>query len=428
MFFIADLHIHSYYSRATSKQLNLEHINKWAQLKGVQVVATGDFTHPKWFNELQEKLEPAEHGLFSLKKEYGKNAQFEVFKSCEGPVRFILSTEISNIYKKGDKVRKVHNIILAPSFESASKIQSKLERIGNIYADGRPILGLDAKDLLEIVLDTDELACLIPAHIWTPWFSVLGSKSGFNSIEECFEDLTPHIFALETGLSSDPAMNWRLSKLDKFTLVSNSDAHSPQKLARNANIFKCDLSYPAMLEALKTGNPNLLEGTIEFFPQEGKYHYDGHRNCNVRMAPNETIANNGICPVCGNKLVLGVAYRVEMLADRKHGEKHDRALPFISLIPLPEIIAEVKNQGINTKAVNKLYYNLLSKLGSELAILRDTPLINIEKFGGPLLNEGIRRMRNGDLYISPGYDGEFGTVHIFKEEERNKFKSQFLFF
>jgi len=426
--FIADLHIHSYYSRATSKLLNLEHLHKWAQLKGIQVVATGDFTHPQWLQELRDKLEPAEEGLFKLKNEFAKQIQRDVPKSCEGAVRFILSGEISNIYKKGDKVRKVHNVVLAHSIEVAQKIQDKLEKIGNIRSDGRPILGLDVRDLLEIVLEADEQACLIPAHIWTPWFSALGSKSGFDSIEECYGDLHKHIFAVETGLSSDPPMNWRVSSLDKYTLVSNSDAHSPQKLGRESNFFKCDMSYPEMLRAMKSGDPNLFGGTLEFYPEEGKYHLDGHRKCNTRMTPEETIANNGLCPVCGRKVTLGVSYRVAMLADRKPGKTHERALPFKSLIPLPEIVGEVKGVGENTQTVRKLVDLLLSKLGPELTILQNTNLNDIQKVGGSLLAEGIRRMRTGELNIAAGYDGEFGTVKIFTNKERTQLKSQILFF
>lgn len=428
MSFIADIHIHSYYSRATSKQLNLEHLNKWAQLKGVQVVATGDFTHPAWLDELQQKLESAEEGLFRLKNEFAEQTQSEVFKACEGSVRFILSTEISNIYKKGDRVRKIHNVVLAPSFEAARQIQRKLDKIGNIKSDGRPILGLDARDLLEIILAVDDQACLIPAHIWTPWFSVLGSKSGFNSIEECYEDLNQHIFAVETGLSSDPPMNWRVSSLDKYTLVSNSDAHSPQKLAREANLFKCDLSYPAMLDAMKTGDPELFGGTIEFYPEEGKYHFDGHRKCNIRLKPEETLAHKGICPVCGKQVTLGVSYRVEELADRQLGEKHDRWLPYQSLIPLAEIIAEVKAKGVDTQVVTRQVEKLLTKLGPELTILRELSLKDIENASDSLIAEGIRRMRAGELQIAAGYDGEYGTIHLFTDEERNQLKSQIFFF
>jgi DNA helicase II / ATP-dependent DNA helicase PcrA len=425
MSFIADLHIHSYYSRATSKQLNLEHLNKWAQLKGIQVVATGDFTHPQWLTELEEKLAPAEDGLFTLKDEFKKLTQAEVFKACESPVRFILSTEISSIYKKNDKVRKVHSVVLTPSFEAARRLQTRLEKIGNIRSDGRPILGLDAKNLLEIVLETDDSACLIPAHIWTPWFSVLGSSSGFDSIQECFDDLTPYIFALETGLSSDPPMNWRLSQLDKYVLISNSDAHSPQKLARESNIFHCQLSYSAMLNALKTKDPSLFGGTIEFFPEEGKYHFDGHRKCNVRLSPEETVANNDLCPVCGKKVTLGVCYRVNVLADRLLGEKPLSALPYQSLIPLPEIVAEAKDVGPNSKAVTKIMENLLTKLGAELTILKEVPLEDIKKVGGSLLAEGVRRMRTGEVKIAAGYDGEYGVIHLFSDEERKHAQTLF---
>ncbi|MEE4311867.1 MAG: UvrD-helicase domain-containing protein [candidate division KSB1 bacterium] len=427
MTFIADLHIHSHYSRATSKQLNLEHLNKWAQLKGVQVVATGDFTHPEWLDELMEKLEPAEDGLFKLKPDFRKATQDEVFKSCENPVRFILSTEISNIYKKGEKVRKVHNVVIVPSFDAAKDIQGRLDKIGNIRSDGRPILGLDSRDLLEIVLEAGDGSALIPAHIWTPWFSAMGSKSGFDSIEECYDDLSEHIFAVETGLSSDPPMNWRVSSLDKYTLVSNSDAHSPQKLARESNIFLCDMSFPAMLDAMKTGAPEKFGGTIEFFPEEGKYHYDGHRKCEARMSPEETLAHNGKCPVCGKDVTRGVSYRIEELADRKPGEKSLRALPFESLIPLPEIIAEVMGRGPNTKGVREKYEKMLSQLGSELHILRDITLSELEKSSGSLLAEGIRRMRESDLQIDAGYDGEFGTIKIFTARERENFGTKSLF-
>ncbi len=428
MKFIADLHIHSYYSRATSKELNFEQLFKWAQLKGIQVVATGDITHPGWLEEIRTKLEPAEEGLFKLKADYAKQMQSEVPAACHGEVRFILSGEISNIYKKGDQVRKVHNVVFLPSIEAAEKFQSRLEKIGNIRSDGRPILGLDARNLLELVLESADLSFLIPAHIWTPWFSVLGSKSGFDSIEECFDDLTPHIFALETGLSSDPPMNWMLSKLDRFTLISNSDAHSPAKLGRESNLFDCDLSYPAMLEAMKSGDSEKFLGTIEFFPEEGKYHLDGHRKCNMRMSPAETIAKNGLCPVCGKKVTVGVLNRVEELADRPEGSTHKRAKPYHSLIPLTEVIAEILNVGEGAKSVAKKFEKLLQHLGSEFSILMNASLADIERLGGSLLAEGIRRMRAKEVQIAAGYDGEFGTIKLFSEEERQRYDSQALFF
>ncbi len=424
MNFIADLHIHSHYSRATSKQLNFEQLFKWAQIKGINVVGTGDITHPGWLDEIKTKLEPAEDGLFRLKNEYAKVMQQEVPKSCTADVRFLLSGEISSIYKKGDCVRKNHNVVFLPSIEVAEQFQNTLEKIGNIRSDGRPILGLDAKKLLELVLESHENSFLIPAHIWTPWFSVLGSKSGFDSIEECFEDLTPHIFALETGLSSDPPMNWRLSQLDRYTLVSNSDAHSASKLGREANLFNCELSYLGMLEAMKSGDAERFLGTIEFFPEEGKYHFDGHRKCNSRMKPAETIASKGLCPICGKKVTVGVSNRVEELADRPEGSKHENIKPFCSLIPLPEVLGEINQVGPNTKTVAKKNDVLLKKLGSEINILSNIPLNEIEKVGGTMLAEGIRRMREGEVQIAAGYDGEFGKIKLFSEQERIKFSSQ----
>ncbi|MBN1349376.1 UvrD-helicase domain-containing protein [candidate division KSB1 bacterium] len=425
---IADLHIHSYLSRATSSQLNLEHLNKWAQLKGIQIIGTGDITHPKWLAELKDKLEPAEDGLFKLKSEIAAITADDVPPACKGIVRFLLSTEISNIYKKNGQVRKVHNVVFMPHFAAAEKFQQTLNRIGNIHSDGRPILGLDSKDLLEIVLETDEKAYLVPAHIWTPWFSVLGSKSGFDSIEECYEELTPKIFAVETGLSSDPAMNWRLSQLDKFALISNSDAHSPAKLGREANQFDTELAYSAIFDALKGRNPAQFLGTIEFYPEEGKYHLDGHRKCNMRMTPRETLESNGLCPVCGKKVTVGVMHRVEQLADRKAGFKPETAAPFRSFIPLPEIISEVQGVGPNTKSVNEIYDKMLLRYGSEFDILETVPLEDIDGIGNPILTEGIRRFRNGEVQIAAGYDGEFGSIKLFQPEERKEMLSQLFFF
>lgn len=428
MKFFADLHIHSYFSRATSKQLNLEHLSKWAQLKGIQVVGTGDLVHPGWLDELQEKLQPAEEGFFRLKPEYDALAQEEVPAACRGPVRFVLAGEISNIYKKMDRVRKVHNVVFAPHFDAARRIQARLEAIGNIRSDGRPILGLDSRDLLEITLEADPLAFLVPAHIWTPWFSALGSKGGFDRMEDCFGDLTPHVFAVETGLSSDPPMNWRLSQLDPFVLVSNSDAHSPQKLGREATIFDTDFDYPALYRALADRSDGGLVGTIEFFPEEGKYHYDGHRKCGIRLHPRETRANKGLCPVCGKPVTVGVMARVEELADRPEGEKPPRWRPYFSLIPLPEIIAEARNTGVATQAVQTLFHRMLTRLGNELTILLDVPLEDIERVAGSVIAEGIRRMRAGEITIAPGYDGEYGVIRIFGEQEREEILRQVTFF
>jgi len=419
MKFYTDLHLHSHFSRATSKKLNLEYLWLWAQLKGIQVVGTGDFTHPGWMKELQEKLEPAEEGLFKLKDEYTKTVEQELPASCRGDVRFMLTVEISNIYKRHDKVRKVHNVVFAPHVQAAEQIRSKLGDIGNLCADGRPILGLDSHDLLEIVLGSDPLSYLIPAHIWTPWFSMLGSKGGFDSIEQCFGDLTKHIFALETGLSSDPLMNWRLSQLDHCVLVSNGDAHSPPKIGRESTIYDTELSYPAIYKALSdpVHNKGLL-GTIEFFPEEGKYHYDGHRICQTRLHPQETIDNQGLCPVCGKPVTVGVMARVEELADHEEGRKSPHWRPYYSLIPLPEIIGDAKGVGPNSKTVNTIFYNMLHKLGNEMFILLDAPLDAIQKASNSLIAEGIRRVRDGEVNIAAGYDGEYGKINIFTPSER----------
>ena len=418
MQFIADFHIHSHFSRATSRDLTFEHLHKWAQLKGVRVVGTGDLTHPGWLKEMREKLTPAENGLFRLKDDHARAMQPDVFAACQQPVRFMLSGEISTIYKKNGQVRKVHHVVFAPSLDVVEKIQARLEKIGNIRSDGRPILGLDSKLLLELLLETDPQAYLIPAHIWTPWFSLFGSKSGFDRIEDCFEELTPHIFALETGLSSDPPMNWRLSALDHFTLVSNSDAHSPQKLAREANLFDTELSFPAIFDALKHPENQGFLGTIEFFPEEGKYHLDGHRKCEVCWDPQTTLRHHEICPKCGKKVTVGVMHRVETLADRPVGAKPATANPFYSLIPLPEILAEIYKTSDASKKVAFAYESLLTKLGAETAILRDIPLEELAKAGGELLAEGIRRMRAGQVIADAGYDGEFGVIRLFRPDER----------
>ncbi len=423
MRFIADLHIHSKYSRATSKDMSPESIYKWAQIKGISVIGTGDFTHPKWFKELNEKLESSGNGLFMLRKDFRTN---DIPDSCKADVSFILTAEISCIYSKNGKTRKIHSILFVPDFADAAKINIALAKIGNLNADGRPILGLDAKELLKIVLNEAPDGMLVPAHAWTPHFSIFGAVSGFDSFEECFEDLTPHIYAIETGLSSDPLMNWRLSALDKITLLSNSDAHSPAKIGREANIFDTDISYNAMMEAIKTKKG--FVGTIEFFPEEGKYHYDGHRTCGISLSPKETIKHDYLCPVCGKKVTVGVMHRVEKLADRGNGFKAKGSPSFHSIIPLPEIISEVLKVGANSKAVDKEYQNLLQKLGNEFRILMDVPLGDIEKAGSPLIREAIARMRKGDVHIAPGFDGEYGKIKIFEAVERKEIKGQSMLF
>ena len=411
---VADIHLHSHYSRATSRNLTLEHLWKWAQLKGVQVVATGDIAHPGWLAELRAKLEPAEQGLFRLKPEHTAGVADEVPAACRGTVRFLIGGEISNIYKKHDRTRKVHNIVFSPSFEATARLQTELEKIGNIRSDGRPILGLDSRDLLETVLEIDSRCHLIPAHIWTPWFSILGSKSGFDSVQECYADLTPHIFAVETGLSSDPPMNWRVSWLDDYTLISSSDAHSPPKLAREATRFDTELSYDALFDALRSGDRARYRGTIEFFPEEGKYHLDGHRKCGVCWEPATTRAHDRRCSTCGKPVTVGVYHRMEELADRPRGARPTCAGPFASLIPLPEALGEMLGVGPGSKRVQGEYLRLLERLGPELTILQDLPLEEIAAAGDAVLAEGIRRMRAGEVRAQSGYDGEYGVIRLFE--------------
>ncbi|MCK5507734.1 MAG: UvrD-helicase domain-containing protein, partial [Desulfobacterales bacterium] len=424
MKFIADFHVHSKFSRATAKNMDLENIYISAQLKGITVVGTGDFTHPEWFSEIKEKLEPAEEGLFKLKDELSQKCDEKVPLSCRKKVRFILTAEISNIYKKKGKVRKNHNLVVMPDLDSVQKLNLKLDKIGNIKSDGRPILGLDARDLLEIIIEISESAFIIPAHIWTPWFSLFGSKSGFDSIKECFEDLAHYIFAVETGLSSDPPMNWRISGLDGLTLVSNSDAHSPLNLGREANIFNTILSYPKIMSAIKSGDPEEFLGTFEFYPEEGKYHLDGHRKCKVCLKPNQSMANNGLCNVCGKPLTLGVLYRVEELADRPEGLKPPKTHPYYNHIPLAEILSEILNVGPKSKKVQRNYMAALESLGPELEILHNLSVNNIEKARIPLLGEAINRMRKQKVIVFPGYDGEYGKIRVFQQDEKQKLLGQ----
>jgi uncharacterized protein (TIGR00375 family) len=404
MRYFADLHVHSRYSRATSPEMTPEGLWRWAQIKGIKVMGTGDFTHPGWLAELREKLEPAEDGLFRLKKQYRSGA---VPASCEGEVFFVLQAEISSIYSKGGRTRKVHSVVLAPGFKEAEAINGRLASVGNLSSDGRPILGLDAKRLLEMVLESSEDAMLIPAHAWTPHFSVFGAASGFDSLEECFEDLAPHIHAIETGLSSDPPMNRRLSALDGLALLSNSDAHSPRKLGREANIFEAGVSYPAMARAIRTRVG--LAGTVEFFPEEGKYHYDGHRACGVCLPPEDTVRLGLLCPACGRRLTVGVMHRVERLADRKAPQKET----YVSAVPLAEIISEVIGKGVNTRAVENAYFGVIERLGGELSVLLEAPLKDVARAGGERLGEALSRARSGRVNVSPGFDGVYGKISIF---------------
>ena len=407
---IADLHIHSRFSMATSKEGTPENLDFWARKKGISLIGTGDFTHPVWREELKERLVSEGNGLYRLRDEYVKE---ESRKFPGEGTRFVVSGEISSIYKKNGKTRKVHNVILLPGLEAADAMAQRLEKIGNIHSDGRPILGLDSHDLLEMMLDVCPEGILIPAHIWTPHFSVLGAKSGFDSVEECFEELAPYIHALETGLSSDPAMNWRISKLDRYQLVSNSDAHSPSKLGREANLLDIDCSYEGLYRAIQTGEG--LEGTVEFFPEEGKYHFDGHRKCGVSLSPVEAERLGGICPVCGKKLTMGVDHRVEQLADRdgrfvkKDGKKYE------SLVPLPEVISTCMGYSAASKKVQGCFEQMIQTLGTEFDILRNVPSEDIKSCAGERIAEGIENVRTGNVKRIPGYDGEYGKIELFDE-------------
>lgn len=411
---ITDLHIHSHYSRATSKEMNLRGLYRWGKIKGINIIGTGDFTHPQYFREIQTLLEPAEAGLYKLKDEYAREEDKLVPISCRNNLlRFILTVEVSNIYSKHGKVRKLHNLIIVNDIETAAFINTRLGKIGNLKADGRPILGLDSKELLRLTIESGEHSMFVPAHIWTPWFAMFGSKSGFDTIEEAFEELTPHIKAVETGLSSDPFMNWRLSQLDGITLISNSDAHSPAKLAREANIINTELNYDAIIEAMRTNGKGMI-GTIEFFPDEGKYHLDGHRLCGVRFTPAETKKHNGICPGCGRPLTIGVEYRVEELADRnaKYRPRTHKLVEYI--IPLIEIIAELMNvKSTSSKKVEELYQKVIAELGDEFSILRKFSIEQIKNAGFPELAKGIENMRKGEVLLKGGYDGVYGIIKVF---------------
>lgn len=407
---IADLHIHSRFSMATSKEGTPENLDFWARKKGISLIGTGDFTHPVWREELKERLVSEGNGLYRLRDAYVKE---ESRKFPGEGTRFVVSGEISSIYKKNGKTRKVHNVILLPSLEAADAMAQRLEKIGNIHSDGRPILGLDSHDLLEMMLDVCPEGILIPAHIWTPHFSVLGAKSGFDSVEECFEELAPYIHALETGLSSDPAMNWRISKLDRYQLVSNSDAHSPSKLGREANLLDIDCSYEGLYRAIQTGEG--LEGTVEFFPEEGKYHFDGHRKCGVSLSPVEAERLGGICPVCGKKLTMGVDHRVEQLADRAEGFVKKDGKKYESLVPLPEVISTCMGYSAASKKVQGCFEQMIQTLGTEFDILRNVPSEDIKSCAGERIAEGIENVRTGNVKRIPGYDGEYGKIELFEE-------------
>lgn len=413
---IADLHVHSHLSRATSRNSHLAGLYSWARIKGIHLIGTGDFTHPAWLDQLQNQLLPAEPGLLRLKEEAFLPFLEETMPEPI-PVRFMLSSEISCIYKKGEKTRKIHLLLYVPDFQSARSIRARLAAIGNIEADGRPILGLDARNLLEILLESSPAGFMIPAHIWTPWFSLFGSKSGFDAIEACFEDLTPHIFALETGLSADPDMIRRISALDRFTLVSSSDCHSPAKLGREATLFDTDLDFFSIRDALRFPKNKGYGGTIEFFPEEGKYFFDGHRKCRICHDPEAAETTTTLCPVCAKPLTVGVMHRVLEMADRKTPYHAPGSPPFQSLVALPEILGNCLSVGAASKKVMTVYRSLVNRFGSELNVLREAPHEEIAACSFDRAGEAIRRLRNGQVIRKPGYDGEYGQIRLFDEGE-----------
>lgn len=448
---IADLHLHSRYSRAVSQQMVIPEIAKWAVKKGINLVGTGDWTHPLWLRELKENLEEAEGGLYKLKGE-GWEADIGS-RSKKKEIRFLLTTEISSIYTQGGKSHRIHNLIFAPNLAVVEKINNQLRRFGvNLLSDGRPMMGLSSRQISELVFSLDKHCLIIPAHVWTPWYSLYGSNSGFNSLKECFGEFAAEIYAVETGLSSSPAMNWRIEELDDRSIVSFSDAHSPQKLGREATVFEVGeikkLRYEDVRQAIMgkrevaSENPDTEEQsskfknqerasqmrssyllpyiayTIEFYPEEGKYHWSGHRNCGVKQSPEETKKLGTTCPVCGRKITVGVMHRVEELASRPANFQPAERPPFKMLVPLMEILSEVIGNGVSSQNVENEYNRLTQYFGSEFEILLKTPLEEIAKIGGEKLAEGIKKVREGDIFVDPGYDGVFGTVKIWGETKK----------
>jgi uncharacterized protein (TIGR00375 family) len=410
MQFIADFHIHSKYSRATSPNMDVENIAKYARMKGISLVGTGDFTHPLWLKELKEKLKPLDNSLFDY----------------DG-ILLILTSEVNNVFSKGGKLKQIHNILFAPSFEVVEQINELLAKKGDLSSDGRPSLNMTAGELVEGIMDISRECAIVPAHAWTPWRSIFGSASGFNSVEECFEEQSKHIFALETGLSSDPKMNWMLSSLDKYALISNSDSHSPQKIGREANVFSLEKpSYSAILDAVRKKDRDIFKMTIEFFPEEGKYHYDGHRDHNVRLSPEESMKNNNLCPVCKKKLTIGVMHRVMELADRKYCYTPPDAIPFVHVIPLDELIANVRGKHAGSVSVQKEYSSLISSFGTEFYILLNATPEELRNRIPEEIVDVIIKVREGKVHILPGYDGVYGEIKPIATESGQSSLSKFL--
>ncbi len=398
---VADFHLHSRYSRATSSQLDLDLLARWAKVKGITLLGTGDCTHPLWLAELKQKLKPTSQGLYEYQE-----------------TLFIPTTEVNNTFFSGGRGKRIHNLLFFPSLEVAEKVNRQLARYGDLNSDGRPTLNLAARDLVKLVLEISSDILIVPAHAWTPWFSVFGANSGFDTVEDCFGDQAKHIFCLETGLSSDPAMNWRLSRLDRYTLISNSDSHSASRLGREANVFQCEPSYSEILEILKTKDTKRFLYTVEFFPEEGKYHFDGHRACKTRISPEESEKNQDRCPVCGRKVTVGVMHRVKKLADRPEGFQPPNQIPFKNMVPLDQIIADARGVGVGSKAVEQEYLDLVQRVGTEFEILMDLPEERLRKNLSPKVADGILKVRKGQVEILPGYDGEYGQVKIFQEGEQ----------
>ncbi|MBT3419543.1 MAG: DNA helicase UvrD [Candidatus Magasanikbacteria bacterium] len=412
---IVDLHIHSKYSRACSKRLELPVIAKACETRGIDIVVTGDMTHPQWVRHMKASLHEVNEGIFSL-------------KDGSSPTKFVIGTELSSIKKHKGKTRRIHLCVFAPNFEVLDRFNKTLfDRGFNLASDGRPILGIPCKEILQIMLDTDPRMVMIPAHVWTPWFGLFGSKGGYDSLEECFEELSPHIKAIETGLSSDPLMNWRVSSLDHLTLVSNSDAHSPQKLGREANVLafkdEIDVTYTELFRIIQEGDKEKFLYTIEFYPEEGKYHSDGHRDCKVVMSPEETQKHQGICPVCNKKVTVGVLNRVFELSDRTKEEAKEagkKRIPCKHIVPLPEILADTFSCGVATKKVQTMYDHLISSLGNEFFILESATFEDIESVSTKHIADAIFRVRSGNIVVRPGYDGEFGVVKVFEEGKHSE--------
>lgn len=398
--FVADFHIHSRYSRACSKDLSIKELAKWAKIKGIGLLGTGDFTHALWLQELKDTLQPTGKGLFSY----------------DGAT-FILTAEVNTLFYKRGKAHQIHHVLIAPSFEAVDRIDQELSAFGSLDFDGRPMLQMEAWRLVEIVLGIEPRCLVIPAHAWTPHFALFGSNSGFDSVEECFEHQSKNIFVLETGLSSDPAMNWRLSALDRYALISNSDSHSARRIGREANVFNCELNYDEIVTALKTKDRSKFLYTVEFFPQEGKYHYDGHRKCGIRLSPQESRKQNFRCPVCSRQVTVGVLNRIDKLADRPEGETPPNAIPFKHAVPMEELISEALGVGVGTQTVDREYFSLIDKFGTEFTILLGTPEEALRRSAPAKVAEAIMRMRRGQVVIEPGYDGEYGKVRVFGEAE-----------